>query len=89
MPCLSLSKDWGISIADLNMNLKNHSHFPPEKQLINSRQSPSSAAEVQEKKGIFLTLRIPQLSQSYIASETESETTPGEKPQWSEISYRS
>lgn len=24
---------WGISNADLNMNLKNHSHFPPEKQL--------------------------------------------------------
>lgn len=28
---------------------------------INNRESYSSAAEVQEKKGIFITLRIPQL----------------------------
>lgn len=68
----------GISNADLNM-VKNHSHFPTEKQLINSRESPSSAAEVQEKEGIFIKLRIPQLLESYIIPETESETAPDRK----------
>lgn len=71
-------KLWGISNADLNTVVKNHSHFPTEKQLINNRQSPSSAAEVQEMKG-FLSLRIPQLLESYIILETESETAPGRK----------
>lgn len=78
---LYLSKDFcseGISNADLTMVVKNPSHFPTEKQLINNRQSPSSAAEVQEK-GIFITLRIPQFLESYIIPETESETAPGRK----------
>lgn len=80
---LSLPKDrilvQGISNADPHMVAKNHSHFPTEKQLINSRRSPSSAAGLQEKKGIFITLRIPQLVDSYIIPETESETAPGRK----------
>lgn len=56
-------KLWGISNADLNTVVKNHSHFPTEKQLINNRQSPSSAAEVQEMKGIFIAENSPALGE--------------------------
>jgi len=48
---------------DLNGVVKNHSHIPRKKQLTNSKQSSSSAAEVQEKKGIFITQNSPALGE--------------------------